>query len=843
MNTHTLPPLLPASEPGRAAVASTLPLPTRRAAADDTCTPQRKAYMAVNHLSTSRAVAEAQTHSAIGNAAADEGEVRAETQSNESTSPQSCEMNNADSSPRAATVLQAKLQYALWLDQLTSCVHAESCARAGLRCVEAETREALWLTHQHARTTVAIREEYAQRSRELLGARTALQRAFQHNPSANVIKREERRARHAIKLDAMSSFQLLCVAESTDHMRLSARQLVAERKDATSLKKTAQSVRALELELASRSYYAIPAFHSSLHDLTLIAEGRSPHDAPDDTPLESWRRRYGKQREVSSAPTAVKTQPPPTCGPSDQSTVKIGELYARRHLRYDEEKERLFLEWWKGVGDIWCTQEAPARQQLRQLHAFVASPVRMQAVVVLQRWWRMLRFHLWSQHRQEKLVASLAALPHRHSTDHCRRHLRALETAVGLAGRDKDGGNSDADVAGLLAGLITAATHPRRYRRELDLYTDTLLRKVRAFCTGLGIAPASLISVTGAKEECSLQEDPGQLRLLSHGARERRRLSGDMWRQPRWPLHSMLQSRDVISRKNERHTRVHPATVESVVHGGPAGLADLHVAQQAMAEEAAKAYQRITHQEELERRVWTLSFSTQDASLPSSTSAHCARSPENETSSRAGDAMPSSTPGASTHIVEGPSRSAHTVVSSAAISCSTPSFSSFSVDARPESAEERQCVQRATEAFPMSQRECRDNACVAMSNPAKETSADPTSEAVCQYGAAFDKAAESVCTEQYTTVQQRFTALNASTLNAIRAFIENALNEKADMAAEESEARHYLMFGQESNCFVLQYRFTSLEGAERSLLTEAQEREADIIYDCFNEHLRLLQLE
>ncbi|KPI86562.1 hypothetical protein ABL78_4385 [Leptomonas seymouri] len=855
MSTHTPPPLRPATESHRTAAASTLPPPVCGTVADYTYTQQLRVYTAVDRRFNASAVTETKIRSAIAAAADNSEEFKAKAQDHEATPAQSSGKDQAGTRHDTASVFQGKLQRALWLDRLTSCAHAESSSRAGLRCREADAREALWWPYQRAKAAIEIREDFAQRSCELREAQIRQERQFQHVPFSYLAEYDEPGARRAIELDASHSFQLLCVEESTDHMQLSARQLDVERQAAEVLQHKAQDVRALELELATQSYYAIPAFNLPLRDLALIAEGYSAKDLRDETPLEEWRRRYPTGSGAAAAAAAAKAKPAPLSAPVGQSTVTIVEMYARRYLRYEEEKERLFLDWWRGMCDISCMREVQARQQLWLISAFVASPLRMRAVMVIQRWWRMLRCSLWSQQRQKWLAVSLSALPQRHSSDRCKRQLRVLERMTAQTDGDQGSSNAEAGIAERLVALRTAATHSRRYEMELDLYTYTLLQKGRAFYSGVGIPPPSWTRATHLNGELLLAPGQWQLRLSPMCMDERRMMFFERWRQTRWRLHSTLENQGLteaeaaeLSRKdatsNEvRHERVHLDGFASGTRHGPAALKHLQAAQEAVAEAAAKACLHIRRQEAHERRVWMSSFSLPDTRLPSSV-AQLAGTFEKGQPPRARDLIQPSTPGPCKSALEGSGGDAPREAGNTGTCCVTPSSS---VEAAPNLARAQKYVERAIEAFHTVQHQHCDRTRVMMGEAtekpttASASSTDAVGEAVHLYSAAFDRAAACVYAEQYTTVLKRFSTLNVGLLNAAHAVVKAAVSEKSAIVAEECTERRRLVFGQDSSRCISQYHVILAEEAERSLLAAAQVRQADIICSCCSDQKELLR--
>ena len=288
-NSQTLPLLQPAGRPCDAATAtSTLLSPvTHSVKVGAACVSQLSTDAAPRQCSVPAASAKADNSRAA--AASTHDMAAAVVQRGEEEG----RTRSAATTPHHTTaVLRAKLQRALWLDQLTSCNHAESGVRAGLRCSEAEARENLWWLYQQAKTAIDLREEYTRRAAALAAAQATQQQRVEQAPFEDLVERAEPEARRAIQLDAFHFFQLLRITENTQHMEFVARQVAAERQAAADLEKTAMEVRALELDLATRSYHPSPAFNPSLSDLFLIADGLPPpaSGVPQEMPLRKWRR-------------------------------------------------------------------------------------------------------------------------------------------------------------------------------------------------------------------------------------------------------------------------------------------------------------------------------------------------------------------------------------------------------------------------------------------------------------------------------------------------------------------------------------------------------------------------
>lgn len=812
MHSQKLPPLRFAASAQRGAAAP--PLPTCSTTADYTYTPPLKAYTAIDKHSLP---APTLTNSFAQDSAATQENGQPHTAS-ASHALDSIPSAAADTSTphHTAAVFQAKLQRALWLDQRTSCLHEESSARAGLRCGEAEARDALWWPFQRERAALAIQEEYARRCSALFSDQISEQQHLQRAQVADVAERDEPDARRALEQAEATSFQLLCGEESTDVLRLSTRLLTKERERADVLARTAQRVRGAELNLARRSYRDVPAFDPFVGDLSPIAEGLTVWPTHRETPLEEWRRKHPRPAHAFSAPLNSKA-------PLDQATVKVMELYARRSLRYDEEKERLLLDWWKEAGVICLTQEAEARRLLWRLHAVVTSPAKMRAVVALQRWWRILCVGTWSRYRQQLLHVSLTTMPHWHSAERYKRRLRALDRS------EAERAVAAATVAERLESLVTAATHPRRYALQLSLFNYSSRTKVRAFAAGVeGVSWLTTAAIADTEQEAELDRDAELATFLDKG------------RQTRWrsPSTALLEA--------ERPSRGSVTSSEAVSHGSHKlsidGCAvtvankEPYMTQETLAAEAARTRLRIERQEAHERQVWMLA-------TPQRTLALVGRAGrEGE-----GEGFPClrevSTSGREQQRLAAQQQQQQPVGTDDG---AVPSVCAAAEDDE-NLARARRCVQQACETFSALQTASSSSSATAATadfssrvNPTMATL--QAGDAFQQYGDAFDRAAASVYAEQYTTVHKRFTAVNANLLKATQDITEAVLNDKATLVAEESVARVGLVFGHSSGRAIAQLQITTTEAQQRVWIMAAEARAAQVVAEYSEDSRRLLHL-
>jgi hypothetical protein len=850
MRSHiTLPPLRPSGESFRAVdVASTSPSHPRNSTANYTYKPQLKTCTSRNCPSPLSAAGKASKHHAAPAASAaasdDAGGLHdpVAPSHNVKGSTQVNKTNSVGTPHRTAAVFQAKLQRALFLDQLASCVHAERSARAALRCTEAEAREALWWPYQEGFATLSLQANHTQCCAVLAEAEVSQQNQTWRTTLMFLVEQEEPEVRRTIELDAANTFQLLCIAEGTEHVQLVAWHAAAEWRHAQALANTAREVRTLDLDLAAQSYRPIPAFNPSVDDLELTAEGRAAFGVQREAPLETWRRRF--QREASLPDTAART----TLA-VDQNTVKAAELCERQHIGCGEKKERLFLEWWRGAGDI-AHVEAQERLQLWHLQFFAVSPLRMQAVVALQRWWRLLRSTPWKQLCRKGLRASLAALPHRHSYRWCKHQLHTLENAGALqsdSDHERTGGHRRFNGTGTdrSSALITAATHPRRYAMQLEWYTYTLLKKARMFCAGVGASPAIPLEVPGTEKggmfEAALPCDS----KVSSGIPQTRMNPFDASRKTRWTASSTGQSRA------SNHAAA--AAASNKVPDGNTALGRkvheedsvMNTAMQALEDKAAAARQRISLQEEHERRVCASLFVLSNASPHSSSVYGVAQPLGNEPRSPEVNVPLSST----RETTEQDRRALEEGREGAELQSCVPEREGTSPEAAAALARAQQHVQQAVDALDtllkqqQQQRQKSRNPTVTQQTGGRVLTQATTHHAVDKsvqhYSGAFDRAVSCVCAQQYTDVLKRFSALNVALLSAMQGITRDVLTGKGDIVSEESDERQRLVVAQESSPCVQLFQCMKCEEAERQLLSAARSREVDILYDSFAERVRL----
>ncbi|CBZ28657.1 conserved hypothetical protein [Leishmania mexicana MHOM/GT/2001/U1103] len=705
-----------------------------------------------------------------------------------------------------AAVFQAKLQRALWLDQLMAIAKNEARARARTRCTEADEHDALWWQHKRERERQQHNEDKVLRLEALHEAQAAPVWDLLPHRWADLVEREEASDRRAVEAAAQDGLQMLYAVQHTWQLQEAVRKLEWQQRDAEAVQHAAKHVRALELMLAARSYRAVPAFTPPVDDLFSIAEGT---------------------HASASAPPAPKVLPSPSL-PVDHEPpceAKIREMYDRRALVYDEAKERLLLDWWQGAAQLRYVEALSAWQSFALWSYYVRSPVCMPALVTVQRWWRMQRVAPWSHHRRAALKSSLAKLRRHNYVEQCRQHLRSLQRTLP---HEKDGDTSAADdVSAALVALVAAATSSHRYRTEMDLYTYTVVQEARAALASRPIQDAAVAAMMQAslRSLCTCSQYP-----LPYGS----------WRHRRWALYSEAYRLAVaaVERAETSHRqcveaeeaeyRHHAAVFRAILHRGLLAVLGLQAAQVALAQEERKSQLRIAQQETHEYNVLR---ATVVAALPSPSQAHpplerCEavnREVKREAQTTAA-AMP--TPVA-THSPRG--HGAAESSNTAAASSSTEQDAWAQVRSRAKLAHE---VLASTQEQSAQVHPERSGA-----STATDTAAALPEDAVSLYCAAFDKVATAVYHDQYTAVRGRYVARNAEALRQMRESFKVGLRERAIIIAEEARELEHIRHCDTSARRVRCFQLERSESDRRAALERAQGKVAADLYEALSDSL------
>ncbi|CBZ35707.1 hypothetical protein, conserved [Leishmania donovani] len=709
-----------------------------------------------------------------------------------------------------AAVFQAKLQRALWLDQLTAIVHDEARARARMRCTEAEERDDLWWQHQRERQRQQHIEDKVLRLEALHEALAAPVWNVLPHRWADLVEREEASDRRAVEAAAQDGLQMLYAAQHTWQLQEAVRELEWQQRDAEAVQRAAKHVRALELKLAARSYRAVPVFKPAVDDLFSIAEGiRAP----------------------ASAPPAPKVLPSPSL-PADHEPpceAKIREMYDRQALVYDEAKERLLLDWWQGAAQLRYVELPSAWQSFALWSYYVRSPVCMRALVTVQQWWRMQRVAPWSRHRRTALTSSLAKLRRRNYVERCRQHLRSLQRT--LSG-EKDGDTSAADdVSAALVALVAAATSFRRYRTQMDLYTYTVVQEARAALASRPIQNAAVAAMMQAslRPICACNRYP---------------LPYDSWRHRRWALYSEAHRLAVAAVERaetsyrqcvegkEAEYRHHAAVFRAILHRGPLAVLKLQAGQVALAQEERRSQLRIAHQETYEYHVLR---ATVAAALPSPSQAdsplnRCEavnREVKREAQTMAA-AMPTSV---AAHSLEGHGATESSDTAAAPSSTAQGAW-----------AQVHRCTQLAHEVLASTQEQS------SQAHPERsgastdtETAAALPEDAASLYCTAFDKAAAAVYHDQYTAVRERHVARNAEALEQMRESFKAGLRERAIIIAEEAQELEHICHCDTSARHVSCFQLERSESDRRAALQRAQRRVTADLCEALSDSLHASQ--
>ncbi|CAG9577406.1 conserved hypothetical protein [Leishmania major strain Friedlin] len=708
-----------------------------------------------------------------------------------------------------AAVFQAKLQRALWLDQLTTIAHNEARARAKTRCNEAEERDALWWQHQRERQRQQHIEDKVFRLEALHEAQAAPVWDVLSHRWADLVMREEASDRRAVEAVAQDGLRMLYAAPHTWQLQEAVRELEWQQRDAEAVQHAAKHVRTLELKLAARSYRAVPAFEPAVDDLFNLAEGI---------------------HMPASAPPAPKVVPPSPSLPVNHEPpceAKIREIYDRRALVYDEAKERLLLDWWQGAAQLRYVEALSAWQSFALWSYYVRSPVCMRALVTVQQWWRMQRVAPWSRHRRAALKTSLGKLRGHYYAERCRQHLRSLQRTLS---REKDGDTSAADdISAALVALAAAATSSRRYRTQMDLYTYTVVQKARAALASRPIQDAAVAAMM-------------QVSLRPMYTCDRYPLPYDSWRHCRWALYSEAHrlAAAAVERAETSHRqcveaeeakyRHHAAVFRAILHRGPLAVLDLRAGQVALAQEERRSQLRIAHQETYEYNVLR---ATVAAELPSLSQAdpplHRCKAVNREVKREA-----QTTAAAMSIYVAAHSLGGHGTTESSDTAAASSSTEQGAW------AQVLRCAQLAHEVLASTQEQS------AQAHPERsgastdtETAAALSEDAVSLYCAAFDEAATAVYHDQYTSVRERYVARNAEALEQMRESFKAGLRERAIIIAEEAQELEHICHCDTSARHINCFRLERSESDRRAALERAQGRVAAGLYEALSDSLHV----
>ncbi|GET90237.1 hypothetical protein, conserved [Leishmania tarentolae] len=698
-----------------------------------------------------------------------------------------------------ATVFQAKLERALWLDQLTTIVHNEARSRAMTRCIEAEERDTIWWQNQREREHQRHIEDGVLRLGTLRWAHMGPAWDILPHRWADLVECEEASDRHAVEAAAQESLQMLYATQHTWQLQEAVRVLKWQQRDAEAVQHAAKHVRTLELELAARSYRAVPAFKPAVDDLFNIAEGI---DASVSAPP--------LLKVLPSTSLSVGHEPP--------CEAKIREMYDRRALVYDEAKERLLLDWWQGAAQLRYVEAVSAWKTFALCSYYVRSPVCMRALLTVQRWWRMQRVAPWSRHRQVTMARSLAKTRGHNYAERCRQHLRSLQRAVS---REKEGDRNAADDASAaLVALVAAATSSRRYRMQIDLYTYTVVQEARAMLASRAIDDTAVAAAmqTSMQRLCTCSWYP---------------LPYDSWRHRRWEqysethrlavagvVHAEASHRQCVE-ADEAENRNHVVMFCAILRCGPLAVLELQAGQVVLAQEERKSRKRIAQQETYEHSALCAAVAAAPLSSSQADSPlHRCEAVNREVKGG------SETTAAAMSILEAHSLGGHGVTES---SDSTAVFSSTEQDVWAHmcrcarlSHDVLVSIQEQSAQLPPERTDASTDT---------ETAAALPEDAVHLYRAAFDEAATAVYHDQYTAVRERYVARNAEALEQMRESFKTGLCERAIIIAEEAHELRQICHCDASarhvSCFQMEQRESdgraALEGAQRRVASELYE--------------------
>ncbi|KAG5475212.1 hypothetical protein CUR178_04665 [Leishmania enriettii] len=707
---------------------------------------------------------------------------------------------------RTAAVFQAKLQRALWLDQLTTISHSEARARARTRCLEAEERDALWWQHHRERERQQHAEDNVRRLEALRELKAAPACNVAPHCCADIVEREKSSGRRTVEAAAQEGLQVLRGAQHTWDLQKAVIELARQQRDAQAVQRAARHVRALELKLAAQSYRAVPAFEPSVDDLFDIAEG-----------IHS---------SVSAPPSLTALPSPPVLVAHEAPCeAKIREMYDRRALVYDEAKERLLLDWWQGAAQLRHAEALRVRQTLTLWSCYVRSPVCMHALVTVQRWWRMQGVEPWSHHRRASLAGSLTELPQHYSVERCRRHLRSLQRTASRE-ENKDTCAAD-DVSAALVALVTAATSSLRYSTLLDLYTYTAVQRVRAVLASRPIQGAAVEAMMKAS-------------LRSLCIRNRYPLPYDSWRRHRWAPYSEAhrlsvaaveraeKSRRQCLEDEEAEHRHHALLFSFIVLRGPLAVSELQGQQAALAQEEHTSRLRVTHQETHEYHVLRATVAATLASpYQAALSSKLREAVVGEGECEAEAAASGVGTSVATRSPRGEGATQSKGIAAASFSAEHDAW-----------AQAQRCVRLAHEFLASTQQQfAQARLEQGGTSTDVESAAVSPDDAASRYRAALADAAAAVHHSQYTAVRERYVARNARALKQMRESFKVGLRERAIIIAEEAQERKRIFRCDASAQRVSRCQLEQRESDGRAALERARGRAAADLYDAFFNNL------